>query len=65
MRFQCVNDFKSPNYGLPTPNFAQALFGVPDIAMLDLMSPLHTRKRKKSMGLRGSRSKKGLWGGGF
>ena len=62
MRFQYVNDFKSPNYGLPIPSFEQAFFGVPNMMMLDLMPPVRRRKKRTSWK---SRLNRGLWGGSF
>ncbi len=44
MKYQHVNDFKSPNYGLPPPSFNN-LFGLPSGAIiLDLDSPPRRRK---------------------
>ena len=58
MRHQYVNDFKSPNYGMPMPLEMMALYSSPGTALLDLMSMQPRRKKRKSSW---RSSRKGFW----
>jgi putative DNA-invertase from lambdoid prophage Rac len=59
MRHQYVNDFKSPNYGLPMPSLEMALLGSsPGMALLDLMSMQPGRRKRKSSW---RSSRRGFW----